>query len=148
MPNVNARMAITPPRTILQIRSEYSASMFDLLSIFFSNMLQYSRVERERTFIIQTDIVEGNYQLIHLENLLPEDTDENALNRLFKERLGDECCLQKEGGSGLVKAMNIVKYDFGDKSNTFTIEARDGKCVIDILFNLNDMTAPDPYSEL
>lgn len=142
MPNVNSRMAITPPRTILQIRSEYSASMFDLLSIFFSNMLQYSRVERERTFIIHTDIVEGNYQLIHMENLLPEDTDEDALNRLFKERLGDECCLQKEGGSGLVKAMNIVKYDFGDKSNTFTIEARDGKCVIDILFNLNDMTAP------
>ena len=37
--------------------------------------------------------------------------------------------------------MNIVKYDFGDKTNTFTIEARDGKCVIDILFNLTEMIA-------
>ena len=134
-------MSLSLPKTHMRIRSEYSASMFDLLSIFFSNMLQYSRVEPERSFVIKTDIVEGSRQLIHLENRLPESADEEALNRQFKERLGDECSLQKEGGSGLVKAMNIVKYDFGDKTNTFTIEARDGKCVIDILFNLTEMIA-------
>ena len=141
MPNVNHKMSLSLPKTHMRIRSEYSASMFDLLSIFFSNMLQYSRVEPERSFVIKTDIVEGSRQLIHLENRLPESADEEALNRQFKERLGDECSLQKEGGSGLVKAMNIVKYDFGDKTNTFTIEARDGKCVIDILFNLTEMIA-------
>ena len=39
----------------------------------------------------------------------------------------------------LVKAMTIVKYDFGNTNNTFTIQAIESKCVVDVLFNIKDM---------
>lgn len=35
--------------------------------------------------------------------------------------------------------MNILKFEFGDQNNTFTIEARNGKCHTDIYFNLYGM---------
>lgn len=142
VPNIHRTSAVPHSDVPIRIRSVYSASMFDLLSIFFNNMLQYSREETERSFVIQTEVMDGNKMHIHLENCLQDGTDEEALNLLFKQRIGDECSLQKEGGSGLVKAMNIVKYEFGDSTNTFTIEARDGKCLIDIFFNLTNMAVP------
>lgn len=67
--------------------------------------------------------------------------NEDKLNEIFKTRLAATSSLQKEGGSGLVKAMNIIKYDFNNPSNSYTIEARNGKCLIDIVFNLDNMVA-------
>ncbi len=57
--------------------------------------------------------------------------------------MNDVAKLQQEGGSGLVKAMTIVKYDFGNTNNTFTIRATDGKCIVGILFNIKDMLASE-----
>ena len=64
---------------------------------------------------------------------------EESLNNIFDEKINDVAKLQQEGGSGLVKAMTIVKYDFGNTDNTFTIKATEGKCVVEILFNIKDM---------
>lgn len=104
-------------------------------------MFQYSRRENQRKFEIDTWVDDGNIQHIHLENDLPEDANEDILNKKFQDRISDVALLQKEGGSGLVKAMNIIKYDFGDEKNTFSIIAKDGKCKIDISFNLKVMSA-------
>lgn len=123
----------------LHIRSEYSASMFDLFTIFFSNMLKYCKKEHAFTFGISSRIKDGHILHLSLVNDLPDETDEEALNNTFRERLQDLHRLQKEKGSGLVKAMNILKFEFGDQDNHFTIKAHDGRCLTDIYFNLVDM---------
>lgn len=123
----------------LHIRSEYSASMFDLFTIFFSNMLKYCKKEHAFTFGIIPTIKDRHILHLHLVNDLPNETDEDKLNQIFYERLQDKCRLQKEKGSGLVKAMNILQFEFGDQSNYFTIEAKEGKCHTNIYFNLNEM---------
>ena len=121
------------------IRSEFSASMFDLLSIIFSNMLEYSRKEPLHQFILHTAVIDNDIMHFHFENELPENANEDELNQLFEEKEQAINLLQKEGGSGLVKAMNIIKYDFNNIQNSFKIEATAGKCFIDILFNLKNM---------
>ncbi len=76
---------------------------------------------------------------ISLINDLQDKMQEESLNNIFDEKINDVAKLQQEGGSGLVKAMTIVKYDFGNTDNTFTIKATEGKCVVEILFNIKDM---------
>lgn len=88
--------------------------MFDLLTIFLSNMFKYSRVEIERPLLIDVLLEDDDLMHLHIENNLPEETDEEAMNRDFQNRLGNEKLIQREGGSGLAKAMNVVKYDFGN----------------------------------
>lgn len=88
--------------------------MFDLLAIFLSNMFKYSRVEIERPLLIDVLLEDDDLMHLHIENNLPEETDEEAMNRDFQNRLGNEKLIQREGGSGLAKAMNVVKYDFGN----------------------------------
>lgn len=138
-PDVHVKPAGTAPDPGPLFRAQYSASMFDLLTIFFSNVFKYSRVEIERPMLFDVILEEGDMMHMHLENNLPEDTDEEALNRDFQSRISNEKLIQKEGGSGLAKAMNIVKYDFGDTRNDYTIWARDGKCLIDIYIHLTNM---------
>lgn len=139
MPDLNEKCNDLSLDIKLYIRSEYSASMFDLFTIFFSNMLKYCKKDKTCTIGITPMMKNGHIFHLHLDNDLPDDTDEDKLNQIFRERLHDQHRLQKEKGSGLVKAMNILKFEFGDQNNTFTIEARNGKCHTDIYFNLYGM---------
>lgn len=123
------------------IRSEYSSSFFDLFFIFLTNMLRYSKNDNPRIFHITSHMNEDGFIHFELINDLPHDINEDSLNNSFEEKMEDIAKLQKEGGSGLVKAMTIVKYDFGNTNNTFTIKAKDHKCIVDILFNINEMFA-------
>ena len=122
-----------------QIRSEYSSSMFDLFFIFLTNMLKYSKNANPRIFQISSQMKDENIIKISLINDLQDKMQEESLNNIFDEKINDVAKLQQEGGSGLVKAMTIVKYDFGNTDNTFTIKATEGKCVVEILFNIKDM---------
>lgn len=119
--------------------ADYSASMFDLLTIFLSNVFKYSRVEMERPLLFNVLLEEEDLMHMHIENNLPEDTDEDALNKDIQSRISNEKLIQKEGGSGLAKAMNIVKYDFGNQDNTYTIKASEGKCITDVYIHLANM---------
>ena len=123
----------------LVLMSQYNASMFDLLSIFFSNMLRHCKPEPVPQFVIKATLTEDNIQHLHFENQLCIDTDEKKLNKRFSELIVSDDKLQKEGGSGLVKALNIVRYDFGDIHNNITIRAEQGRCITDIHFNLTNM---------
>ena len=122
-----------------QIRSEYSSSMFDLFFIFLTNMLRYSKNTNPRIFQIRSQMMDENIIKISLINDLQDKMEEDSLNNIFDQKMNDVAKLQQEGGSGLVKAMTIVKYDFGNTDNTFTIRATEGKCVVEILFNIKDM---------
>lgn len=132
---MNVKMVSLPAK----IRSEYSSSMFDLFFIFLINMLKYSKNSNQRIFQISSQMIDDDMIKISLINDLQCGIQENELNHLFKKKMNDIAKLQQEGGSGLVKAMTIVKYDFGNTNNTFTIQATEGKCIVDILFNIKDM---------
>lgn len=137
--DVNVNMNVSMPSNEPLFKAQYSASMFDLLLIFFKNMFNYSFEEFERPIIFHVDINDENIMHWYLENKLRQDTDEVALNQLFQERIGDEKRIQKEGGSGLVKAMNIIRFDFGEPKNYYKIVASEGKCLIDVYINLTNM---------
>ena len=132
---MNVKMVSLPA----QIRSEYSSSMFDLFFIFLTNMLKYSKETNQRIFQINSQMLNDDIIKISLINDLQSNIQENELNHLFEKKMNDIAKLQQEGGSGLVKAMTIVKYDFGNTNNTFTIKAIEGKCVVNVLFNIKDM---------
>ncbi len=102
-------------------------------------MLRYSKNTNKRVFVINAHMLNQTLIKISLINELPNDINEDALNQTFDGKMNDIERLQQEGGSGLVKAMTIVKYDFGNTQNTFTINAKNGKCIVEILFNINDM---------
>lgn len=137
---VNVNMNVSMPTDEPLFKAQYSASMFDLLLIFFKNIFNYSFEEYERPVKFHVNMEEENVMHWYLENKLRKDTDEEALNQLFQERIGDEKRIQKEGGSGLVKAMNIIRFDFGEPKNYYKIVASDGKCCIDVYINLTNMT--------
>ena len=84
-------------------------------------------------------MIDENIIKISLINDIQDNIHEDDLNQIFDEKMNDMTKLQQEGGSGLVKAMTIVKYDFGNINNTFTIKAIGGKCVVDIFFNIKEM---------
>jgi hypothetical protein len=140
LPDVSYDLQANIEQTESLIKAEYSPSMFDLLTIFITNILQHGS-KNGCHIVIESRKLDNNTQLIHFENDLEPGTDELNLNKIFKARLAATSSLQKEGGSGLVKAMNIIKYDFSNISNTYTIEARDGKCFIDIKLILDNMLA-------
>lgn len=102
-------------------------------------MLRYSKNTNPRIFQISSQMMDEDIIKISLINDLQDKIQEYSLNHIFEEKMNDVAKLQQEGGSGLVKAMTIVKYDFGNTNNTFTIRATEGKCVVEILFNIKDM---------
>ena len=138
-PDVNMKTSVNAPIHCPLLHADYSASMFYLLTIFLSNAFKYSRVEMERPLFFDVVLEECGIMHLHIENTLPEDVEEDILNRDFQSRLSNENLIQKEGGSGLAKAMNIVKYDFGNENNTYTIVAQKGKCIMDVYINLTNM---------
>ena len=77
---------------------------------------------------------------MHIENKLRVGVDEDEQNKIFQRLINEEAMIQKESGSGLAKAMNIIKYDFGNPDNTYTIVANEGKCVTDVFIRLINMT--------
>lgn len=140
-PDIMVKLNISRPDPEPVFKAQYSASMFDLLTIFFSNIFKYSREEIERTVQLNADIDENFILHLHLENKLRDGVNESEQNRDFQDRISDEKLIQKEGGSGLAKAMNIIRYDFGDTRNTYTIVASEGRCLIDIQIHLSHMIA-------
>ncbi len=138
-PDVNVKADGTAPTQEILFHADYSASMFDLLTIFLSNVFKYSRVEMVRPLLFDVILEDDDIMHLHIENNLPENTDEDELNKDIQSRISNEKLIQKEGGSGLAKAMNIVKYDFGDTRNDYTIIAKDGKCTTDVYIHLSNM---------
>ena len=53
--------------------------------------------------------------------------------------------LQKEGGSGLVKARKIVKYDLGDLNNEVVMVIENGICKADITINMDKLCVKTDY---
>ena len=76
---------------------------------------------------------------MHIENKLRDGINEEDQNKVFRRLVNEEIMIQKESGSGLAKAMNIIKYDFGNPENSYSIKAGNGKCLTDVYIRLTNM---------
>ena len=119
------------------IKGEYSIHIRDIFWIFFTNMIKHSKVEPNRCFSIEHNI---NGDLITIQMVNNFEGDEEEVNRKFEALLSSTDRLQKEGGSGLVKARKIVKFDLKCDKNEVYIRAKEGKCIATIIINLKYIT--------
>lgn len=118
------------------IKASYGIHFSDLLRIFLTNMFKYSSPLCD--FKIGTSI-NNSVLTITFENDI--NIDEKELNDKFEKILNTQGKLQLEGGSGLVKAQKIVKYDLGDESNNMCIYAENRKCKAIVNINLQNLEA-------
>lgn len=117
----------------LIISGQYFNHLGDIFRIFFTNMIKYSKKEYCRRFIFKHS-VDNNILCLHFENNYDGNAD--LMNEKFSNLLQSYDRLQKEGGSGLVKARKIVKYDLKCIDNEVVIKVVDGKCVAKVYINL------------
>ena len=122
------------PTTLMS--GEYGIHLSDLLHIFFANMINHSKKEKKRHFILNAKQVNNQLQL-HFENDF--EGNEEYVNQKIGKLLNSYERLQKEGGSGLVKARKIVKYDLGDINNEVIMVVKNGKCKADITINMDKL---------
>lgn len=118
------------------ISGEYGIHLSDLLHIFFANMMNHSKKEGTRHFLLNAK-QDANILHLHFENSF--DGDVERTNKKIHELLQSYERLQKEGGSGLVKARKIVKYDFGDINNEVVMVVNKTKCLADISINMEKL---------
>lgn len=118
------------------IQSAYFTHISDLLTIFFDNMFSYSKSGNTSIFYLSLDR-EEDIITIHLENEI--DEPEDVLNAKFKDMLQSYSRLQQEGHSGLVKVKKIIKYDLGCEQNELSIKADNGKCIVDVTINIQNI---------
>lgn len=116
------------------IKASYGIHFSDILRIFLTNMFKYSSPNSD--FKIKTTI-EDSQLIITFENEINQN--EIYLNEKFKELMESDGKLQLEGGSGLVKAQKIVKYDLGDIDNFVKITTENNKCIAYIRINLQNL---------
>ena len=124
----------------LNIKGEYCIHISDVLRIFITNMMLHSKNENKREFEVEATVKDGILTII-FQNECTGDEDE--LNQTFTKLLSSEDRLQKEGGSGLVKARKIVRYDLGCTDNEVSIIAKDGICRSVITINLENIKADE-----
>lgn len=118
----------------ITIKASYGIHFSDILRIFLTNMFKNSVLNSD--FKISTKISDKILILI-FENSTEEK--DSVLNKEFESIMESQNKLLLEGGSGLIKAQKIVKYDLGDLSNYVCINAKDGKCVANIRINLENL---------
>lgn len=120
----------------ISIKALYGIHFSDIFRIFLTNMFKNSSPNCD--FKIKTSI-EDSLLIITFENDINQNA--NLLNEKFKAFMASDGKLQLEGGSGLVKAQKIVKYDLGNIDNFVKISAENNKCVASIRINLQNLEA-------
>ena len=86
-----------------------------------------------------TTTVKDGILMFSFENDIQQNEDD--LNRKFQSLMKSQGGLQTEGGSGLIKAQKIVKYDLDDIDNYVSIKAENQKCIADVRINLEKLAA-------
>ena len=137
-PSVNCKMNAQCVKN-LWIKGEYCIHISDLLRIFITNMMQHSKMQPNRDFSINVNI--ENEDTLRIVFINECDGNAEELNSKFAKLLSSEERLQKEGGSGLVKARKIVRYDLGCLDNEVCIHVDGNICKSDITISLKNLLA-------
>lgn len=133
-PNIKCELNYNRISPDIMIAGEYGINFSNLLSIIFVNMMTHSKNESIKRFIMKSTKVD---QILHLHFENNFEGDEDMTNQKIQKLLNSYELLAKEGGSGLVKARKIVKYDLLDDHNEVLATIQNGKCLVDITINLD-----------
>ncbi len=136
-PNINCELSISNPQE-LKLIGNTRIHISDLIRIFFSNMIKYSAKDHCRTFVMRTNLIDD---LLHIVFINKISEDPARLNEKISKLLQNSDRLQKENGSGLVKAQKIVKYDLNDTNNSISVSAEGNRCISKIVININGLMA-------
>ncbi|KAA6333005.1 hypothetical protein EZS27_018540 [termite gut metagenome] len=136
-PKVNCECQLDLQGSDITIKASYGIHFSDILRIFLTNMFKYSSPNSNKiNFKIKTTI--ENYTVTFtFENDIMQN--EKLLNEKFQTLMNAQGRLQLEGGSGLVKAQKIVKYDLDDIENHVNIKAENQKCTAFVRINLQNL---------
>lgn len=134
-PNVNCKLNVSNPKG-LKLTGNTRIHISDLIRIFFSNMIKYSAKEHCRTFVMNTILVDDLLQIV-FSNKISENPEK--LNEKISRILQNSDRLQKENGSGLIKAQKIVQYDLNNTTNSVSVLAEGDHCVSKIVINLKGL---------
>jgi hypothetical protein len=138
-PKVNCECQLNLQGANLTILALYGIHFSDILRIFLTNMFKYGsccQYSNKVNYQIKTTI-ENNILIFTFENDIKED--EESLNKRFQSYMDSQGRLQLEGGSGLVKAQKIVKYDLDDTENYVNISATNKKCIATVRIDLQNL---------
>ena len=141
-PSINCKLRCNKDLPTTLISGEYGIHLSDLLHIFFANMITHSKKEKTRQLVLDAKQIDNLLQL-HFENNF--EGDEEYTNKKICQLLNSYDRLQKEGGSGLVKARKIVKYDLGDLNNEVVMVIENGICKADITINMDKLCVKTDY---
>lgn len=137
-PNIQCNVDYFGREYDMNVKATYFIHISDILTIFYNNMLSYSKREILRQFRIglkrQDDVI-----ILYFENSI--DKDETELNKTFDEMLKADDRLSIEGKSGLVKVKKIIKYDLKCEDNSLFIRAENGKCITEVAICANIIKA-------
>ncbi|MDR2652223.1 MAG: hypothetical protein LBC68_07915 [Prevotellaceae bacterium] len=116
----------------------YYTHFVDLIRIFLQNILDYAPEEKVDASI---DVYYNDNQIImKIENPLKEDENIEELKEKVKIDIDvKKSLLDKQ--SGLYKAMNIVKTNFENETNTLKINVENNKFSILVVINSNNILA-------
>jgi len=131
--HLNAQFDTKDAKVILQAR--FYRSVADVLTIIYNNMFNHGSTEPFDNVRVSAKRTDDRLKL-HFENLttrLDEEVNEEIQGRLASNRI------QQEHGSGLAKVRNIVVSEFGGGIEDFSAEARNGRCHVDLILQLDNL---------
>lgn len=129
----NARFDIEDAKLILQ--AKYYRSVADVLTIIYNNMFNHGSTQPFDNVAVSAKRT-GNELRLHFENRTTKPDD--VVNDDIQKRLASNR-FQFEHGSGLSKVKNIVVSEFGGRSDDFSAVAKDGKCHVDLILQLDKL---------
>ena len=131
--HINAQFDTEDAKVILQAR--FYRSVADVLTIIYNNMFNHgSTVPFDNVAVYARRL--GNQLSLHFENLTTKPDEE--VNEDIRKKLASNQ-FQLDHGSGLSKVRNILVGEFGGKSEDFAAVARNGKCHVDLVLQLDNL---------
>lgn len=131
--HLNAQFDTDDAKVILQAR--FYRSVADVLTIIYNNMFNHGSTEPFDNVRVAAKRTDDRLEL-SFENLTKrpdEEVNEEIQGRLASNRI------QQEHGSGLAKVRNIVVSEFGGGMDDFSAEARDGRCYVNLILQLDNL---------
>lgn len=117
------------------LKAKFYRSVADVLTIIYNNMFNHGSTQPFNNVAVSARRC-GDELRLHFENLTTkpdEEVNDDIQNRLASNRF------QQEHGSGLAKVKNIVINEFGCNDADFSVSARDGKCHVDLVLQLDKL---------
>lgn len=131
--HINVHFDIKEAKVIFQ--AKFYRSFADVLTIIYNNMFNHGSTQSFDNVVVTACRIGGELRL-HFENLTTKP--DILVNEDIQRRLASNL-YQQEHGSGLAKVRNIAISEFGCNDGDFSAIAKDGRCHVDLILQLEKL---------